>query len=83
MTSTARECDLKRIGLDNYVDEPSPLKGNNMELHTNHKGSTFNMFLLLKKYHNNPRLNLVLDLAIDSKELHFMVLFMRRHNTNA
>jgi len=54
-----------------------------MESHTDHKGSTFDMFLLLKKYRNNPGFNLTLDLAIDSKELHFMVLFMRIHNTHA
>jgi hypothetical protein len=34
------------------------------------------MFLLLEKYYNNGSFDLVMDIAIDSNDLHFMVLLM-------
>jgi hypothetical protein len=74
------ECDPRWIDLDNSNDKPLTLEGNDMESHINHKGSTFNMFLLLEKYLNNAGFNLALDLTTNSKDLRFMVLFKHKHN---
>jgi hypothetical protein len=53
-----------------------PSKGNNIKSHINNKSFTFNVFLLLENYYNDGSLNLVMDLATDSNDLHFMVLLM-------
>ncbi len=81
MTWAARKCDPRWINPNDSDDEPSPFRGNEMELHIKHKGFAFDLFLLLNKYHNNAGFNFALDLVIDSKDLCFMVLLMCKHNT--
>ncbi len=77
MTLNAKKCGLGWIDLVQF-NGPSPSKGNNIKSHTNNKGFTFNVFLLFEKYYNNGSFNLVMDLAIDSDDLHLMVLL--RHS---
>jgi hypothetical protein len=83
MTWVVGDDNPRWINSKDFNDRPSPLKGNGKESHTNHKACAFDMFLLLEKYRNNVGFNSMLDLASNSKDLHFMVLLMCKHNTNA
>lgn len=48
ITWVVGECDPRWISLDDSNDRPSTSECNDMESFTNHKGSTFDMFLLLE-----------------------------------
>jgi hypothetical protein len=52
MTLIVAECHPRWINLKKF-DKPSPLEGSYIKSHINHKGLTFEMFILLKKYCNN------------------------------
>jgi hypothetical protein len=69
----SKECGPRTISLQDF-DGPLPLEGNGIKSQTNHKGSIFNAFLLLKKYCNNANLDLAINLATDSNDFCFMVL---------
>lgn len=73
MTLIVVECHPRWINFKKY-DKPSPLEGSYIKSHINHKGLTFETFLLLKKYCNNTSFGFALDLVINSINLHFMVL---------
>jgi hypothetical protein len=57
-------------------NKPSSLEGSYVKSHTNHKGLTFETFLLQKKYCNNTSFDLALDLVINSIDIHFMVMIL-------
>lgn len=71
----SKQCNPRTIGPKDS-NGPLPLEGNGIRI-TCHKGIAFDAFQLLKKYHNNVGLDLAMDLAIDSKKIHFMVLLTK------
>jgi len=73
MTLIVVECHPKWIDLKKS-NKPSPLESSYIKSHTNHKGLTFETFLLIKKYCNNTSFDLAFDLVINSINIHFMVL---------